>query len=284
MSSERNFSSSFVLQEFLSSGCEVNAGKGDSIKLRGFSKTGVTALHLAAHAGNADIAELLLDNGAQIDARTLNARTALHIASIHGSLDVVKVLLARGCEIDARSMENNEKKTALMKAAESCHLDIMDCLIEAGADFDLRDKFGCTALLSSVCTAKVRVASTLIKAGCDVNIPSKNGRTPFYLSLRNPPHLTRILCLACCKVSEAAVDSSKSDHQMEIHNHPETRLWVLSQIESPQSLLLLVRRTIRSCIGLRPQQKIGSLPIPSKMMEFLCYSEFEGVIREYVKT
>jgi ankyrin repeat protein len=55
--------------------------------------------------GYPDIAELLLDHGAHVNAREEDFLTALHLASLHGRLDVVKVLLDRGADIDARDID-----------------------------------------------------------------------------------------------------------------------------------------------------------------------------------
>lgn len=64
---------------------------------------GATPLHFAARYGHPDIAELLLDAGAEVDARTQadeGARTPLHDAYESGNDDVTEVLLSRGADYD----------------------------------------------------------------------------------------------------------------------------------------------------------------------------------------
>jgi ankyrin repeat protein len=67
------------------------------------SAAGFTALHVAASEGHCNIATLLLDSGAAIDARGSNALawTALHLAASCGHAAVVTLLLARGADMEA---------------------------------------------------------------------------------------------------------------------------------------------------------------------------------------
>ncbi|KAF8246227.1 ankyrin, partial [Wilcoxina mikolae CBS 423.85] len=62
-----------------------------------------TALHHAAGNGHLDTVRLLLDKGADIEAKYRDwygtSRTALHNAAGNGHLDTVRLLLDRGFEI-----------------------------------------------------------------------------------------------------------------------------------------------------------------------------------------
>lgn len=70
-----------------------------------------TLLHAACYDGRADIAELLLQLGADVDAREVNGRTALHDAANNGHLEVIDVLLRHGARLDA---EDSQGMTPLM--------------------------------------------------------------------------------------------------------------------------------------------------------------------------
>ncbi len=60
------------------------------------NRSGWAPLHYAATGPHAQTATLLLEHGAQIDARSPNGSTALMMAARYGSEDTVALLLARG--------------------------------------------------------------------------------------------------------------------------------------------------------------------------------------------
>jgi ankyrin repeat protein len=65
----------------------------------GFLRT--TLLHAASYDGRADIAELLIQLGADVHAREVNGRTPLHDAANNGHLEVIDVLIRHGARLDA---------------------------------------------------------------------------------------------------------------------------------------------------------------------------------------
>lgn len=69
--------------------------KGVSSEIRKVS-TGETALFIACQEGNADVCQILLDHGAQVDAPNKNGKTALTAAAERGHEGVVKLLLMYG--------------------------------------------------------------------------------------------------------------------------------------------------------------------------------------------
>jgi uncharacterized protein len=68
----------------------------------------VTALHAAAAARLTTVARLLLDRGADVDARQQAGYTALHAAAQHGDAQLVEVLLARGADPALRSDDGQD--------------------------------------------------------------------------------------------------------------------------------------------------------------------------------
>ena len=59
-----------------------------------------TPLHAASRWGHAVVAQLLLENGADVMAKDEYERTPLHLASKYGRMEVVRVLLKHGAEVD----------------------------------------------------------------------------------------------------------------------------------------------------------------------------------------
>ena len=69
----------------------------------GEREDGETCLILAAYSGHLDICRLLIDKGAQTEARDWNGRTPLHWAAEGGHIDIVRLLCNRGADIEAQS-------------------------------------------------------------------------------------------------------------------------------------------------------------------------------------
>ncbi|HMY65612.1 MAG TPA: AAA family ATPase [Leptospiraceae bacterium] len=91
-----------------------------------------------------EILELLLTHGANPNFTTSGIITTLGQACVNGRLDMVELLLDWGAKVDG--VYSAEKKTALMIAAESGREDIVEALLYAKADPNLKDKTGKNAL------------------------------------------------------------------------------------------------------------------------------------------
>jgi ankyrin repeat protein len=70
-----------------------------------FGNLHTTLLHAACYDGRADIAELLIRLGADVNAREVNGRTPLHHAANNGHLDVIDVLVCHGARLDVQDIQ-----------------------------------------------------------------------------------------------------------------------------------------------------------------------------------
>jgi ankyrin repeat protein len=93
-------------------------------------ENGRTPLHAAA-LGRKEIAEFLIANGADVDARKRNGVTPLHVAAARGHGEIVKLLISGGANVNART---NDGETALHKAAESGYTETAELLLSNGAN------------------------------------------------------------------------------------------------------------------------------------------------------
>lgn len=98
----------------------------------GVNRYGATPLALAAAHGAAAPVERLLAAGADPNTVSPGGETVLMTAARAGRLEAVRVLLARGADVNAR--EATRHQTALMWAAAEGHADVVRALIGARAD------------------------------------------------------------------------------------------------------------------------------------------------------
>jgi ankyrin repeat protein len=127
---------------------------------------GSTAMHYAADdmGGNSiRIFQLLLDHGADINARDGYGRTPLSLMASYGQTEAVRFLLGRGAEVNVKDQSGT---TALMYAANSHYMDILKALLASGAEVNARDLEGKTALTYSIKPEfSAKVAQLLKQAG-----------------------------------------------------------------------------------------------------------------------
>ncbi|MFC1652083.1 ankyrin repeat domain-containing protein [Planctomycetota bacterium] len=117
--------------------------KGVSVNSLASDSGMMTPLHEAAISGRKEVVEILLGNGAKIDALDNMAYTVLHRAVEHGHATVAKLLIDKGANLNAKTLNN---WTPLHRAAIGGHNDTVELLIAHGADVSVKDSRGRTAL------------------------------------------------------------------------------------------------------------------------------------------
>jgi ankyrin repeat protein len=111
-----------------------------------------------AGPGRAELVELLIANGALVNAQARDGRNALMFAAKNGDTGAVKALLKSGASVN---VADNEGQTALMKAVtSSCNEDTIRVLIDAGSDLKATDHKGQSAL-SSTCLKDTKLGETI---------------------------------------------------------------------------------------------------------------------------
>ena len=91
---------------------------------------GDTALYLAAWLGDVNqIAQLLLDAGADVNYTKPNSETILTVAAWNGNTETVRLLLEAGVDVNVK---NGYGKTALTVAVSQGHKDVENVLRNAG--------------------------------------------------------------------------------------------------------------------------------------------------------
>lgn len=147
-----------TIQSLINQGLDVNT-----------KSYGTPALHIAVNNKKEAIFTLLLDLGADISLTDKNGNTALHIAAI-GDDKILNMLIKRGADLNARNIKG---QTALFDASVFGYLGNMRDLISSGANVNLEDHWGNTALFYGI--ARVEIVKLLIENGAFVNKKNKKG-------------------------------------------------------------------------------------------------------------
>ena len=171
-----------VLNCLIENGADVNVRKE-------YSKR--TPLMIAAHCKNLNAVEFLLKHGAIVDVQDKRNKSSLHygvegaLLSGDTSFDVVSCLLNHGADINAPM---NGKYTALMMACRSQHVRLVKFLLQQGANVQVKDKDGKTAL-HFACEltftwkpASCDLLNCLTENGADINALRKDNRTPLMVA------------------------------------------------------------------------------------------------------
>ncbi|MDR3387192.1 MAG: quinoprotein dehydrogenase-associated putative ABC transporter substrate-binding protein [Rudaea sp.] len=123
-----------LVQMFAAHGAKVDATDND----------GLTPLAIAAQNGKIKAVAALVTAGADVNRPAAKGGyTPLMLASISGSSDLANVLVQHGAKINAT---NSGGVTALMIAAAGNHSKVAELLLKSGADVDARSEDGRTAL------------------------------------------------------------------------------------------------------------------------------------------
>ncbi|ROW10157.1 hypothetical protein VMCG_02112 [Cytospora schulzeri] len=139
---------------------------------------GWTPLRWAARYGPGKTVELLLENGASVDAQDANGWTALRWAAYSGQKWIVEQLVQYGASLERRSAQ--EHWTLLHWAAREGLDNIIQMLIEKGVPLDSVDGEGYTALRGAIDYGRGKTAWLLMTAGADVNMADGKGNTPLH--------------------------------------------------------------------------------------------------------
>jgi ankyrin repeat protein len=139
---------------------------------------GWSALTLAAQGGYEELAQYLINQGADVEAKTKHGYTPLLISAVRGHSGVLEVLLKH---TNAREV-GPDRISALMLAAENGHAEATSKLAHV-SNLDAQDAQDRTALMRVIISdnlnveKKFEICKILLEAGADVSVLDNSGQT-----------------------------------------------------------------------------------------------------------
>ncbi|KAI0451012.1 hypothetical protein F5B21DRAFT_528329 [Xylaria acuta] len=160
------------------------------------SEDGIPVLHIALLYGHVDIAQLLIDRGANISAAELlldrgadqfvadkDGWTPLIIAALEGCSGIVAPLIQRGTDPSAAGTDGRTPPfIAISEERRAIAVELAKVLIKCSADVSAANCSGQTPLSQALSLGRTEIAKLLIEGGADVLAANRRGQTPLAIA------------------------------------------------------------------------------------------------------
>ncbi|MES2605229.1 MAG: ankyrin repeat domain-containing protein [Pseudomonadota bacterium] len=166
---------------------------------------GTTVTQLAIFQGDYAFAKQMIERGVDVTLEDANGHTLLLAALSANQSGLVKLLLEKGSdpnrwsgtskikwgyEPNFKNIEYDQpSKAPLIVAAEKGAAEMIDLLVEAGADPNVEMPDGTTIIHAAIASDRVNAVAAALRARPEVNVQNENGDTPLHaiLALRRYP-------------------------------------------------------------------------------------------------
>jgi ankyrin repeat protein len=150
-------------------------GKWELVDLIAPIHPGLDIFESSALGREGRIRHLTTTNAKLCAKRSPDGWTALHLAAFFGQINAARVLIEQGADVNARS-RNDLDACPLHSAAAGRHFAVCELLIADGADIDAKQHGGFTALMASAQNGDRGLAELLVKRGATRSITNDAGQ------------------------------------------------------------------------------------------------------------
>lgn len=176
-----NYHRPSIVKWLIKGGCNVNPSTDFNV-----TKVSATPLMSAVFSSKSvELINILIDNGARLEERSLGDETALEAAARLNIKPAFDALVQCGAEING---SDKDGLTPLMKMVKAHAINSVKMLLEAGADYNASISLGShnTALhIAAGNSNRPAIMQVLLKHGANMEVKNSAGHTPLVLAALN---------------------------------------------------------------------------------------------------
>ena len=230
-------------------------------------------LHYIVQTNNPDLVRLLLQHGAKVNVKNNYGRLPLYYAVLAGNMEIIAILLEEKADPDifsesyaeplftAPNFATNLKilinsgtninnygigRIPLSIAASRGLNDIINILLDAGANINAQGLYGYTALHEAICYNHIDTAIILLSRGADPNIANEDGYTLLLYPGIND------------KLTKYLIDAGVN---VNIKNKSETTPLHIAIQDYTDDTVMKISTLIAAGANINAQNKLGSTPL-----------------------
>lgn len=203
---------------------------------------GRNLLHLAIARGRADLVQLLLEFGADLEATNRAGRSPLEAASAAGETLIGELLLAKGAST-ARSPKSDFGP--LHYAAAGGHAELLRLLLLKGEEVDALTADGRTALHLAAAEQRQACVEVLMAAGARTEVAGKDGNTPLHAAAAaagDEAVVKLLMAGGCAGIREARNRAGKTACDLATEGGKEKQRRLLELVRSGENLMAAARK------------------------------------------
>ncbi|KAG5783264.1 hypothetical protein H9Q73_003087 [Fusarium xylarioides] len=240
---------------------ELLLGQGFSPNI--VSLKGETALRLAIQNKRLDFCKMLLESNADPNLTPDKANTPLIQAISVGDLDIVKLLIENKATVDKREAPPDDgwSRTPMQVAVDWNRPEIVQYLLEKGADPDAQDSDGIPAIGAAVSGGHINMVQWLVDAKADVNVIYHESKLTLLHEACPHPEIFRLLLEHGADINKANADSRTALNFAIVTNNPATVEVLLEAKTKPDINTDTIYMDLRMVIA------SGYIDIVEKMLE-----------------
>ncbi len=155
----------------------------DPSKLDSTDENHYTPLHWACMRAHWDVAEYLIETGADLNVVGGDGGTQINWAVHHDNVEIVKLMVEKGAKLNIRNQWGmTELHTAIWRGC----IHVVEYLLDHGSDPSIKTNEGWTAMHYAFRSGHDNVIDLLKRRGISLDVQDNTGRYPQHLYFKKP--------------------------------------------------------------------------------------------------